>query len=456
MRPPRIRSLRARIVLAMLLATFLSLAAMFFVFDGLERSMVRGDARHEAETAQEVITGLLNSHASDSQLRQAAQAFGDERISISMPGRTPLMIAPTDSPHQSSTVTTVASFGGGVVRVSAPVEPTRTVALELTALAAAVLGIMIGTALAGGTMFSRGVTRPIHRMAAAADLVAGGDLSVRISKVPSAELDRLAVAFDSMTRRLEEADQLQRRFIGDLAHEIATPLNAVSGFAIALADGTVRGDERSEAIELISLETRRLLGLLNALRDLDSLDLAEPSEFESFDAAQLVNTGTRHLQRAAEAANVRLRVKTRPTEAYGDPRLVSMILENFVTNAIRYTPAGGLVDVTLKEEGDSVVLTVRDTGIGIPADEQQRIFDRLYRVDAARTRATGGFGIGLALVQRAALALQGRVEVESEPGKGSEFRLVFRRFAQDADPSARKRQLNQHLDSSASDLAVHT
>jgi signal transduction histidine kinase len=456
MRPPRIRSLRARIVLAMLLAAFLSLAAMFFVFDGLEQSMVRGDARHEAETAQEVITGLLNSHANDSQLRQAAQAFGDERISISMPGRPPLMIAPTDSSHQSSTVTTVASFGGGVVRVSAPVEPTRTVALELTALGAAVLGIMIGTALAGGTMFSRGVTRPIHRMAAAADRVAGGDLSVRIAKVPSAELDRLAVAFDSMTRRLEEADQLQRRFIGDLAHEIATPLNAVSGFAIALADGTVRGDERAEAIELISLETRRLLGLLNALRDLDSLDLAEPSEFESFDAAQLVNAGTRHLQRAAEAANVRLRVKTRPTEGYGDPRLVSMILENFVTNAIRYTPAGGLVDVTLKEDGDSVILTVRDTGIGIPADEQQRIFDRLYRVDAARTRATGGFGIGLALVQRAALALQGRVEVESEPGKGSEFRLVFRRFAENADPSAKKRQPDQDVDSAATDLAVHT
>jgi signal transduction histidine kinase len=133
-----------------------------------------------------------------------------------------------------------------------------------------------------------------------------------------------------------------------------------------------------------------------------------------------------------------------------------MILENFVTNAIRYTPAGGLVDVTLKEDGDSVILTVRDTGIGIPADEQQRIFDRLYRVDAARTRATGGFGIGLALVQRAALALKGGVEVESEPGKGSEFRLVFRRFAENADPSAKKRQPDQDVDSAATDLAVHT
>lgn len=416
----------------MVLAAFLSLAAMFFVFDGLERSMARGDAFHEAHTAEEVITNLLNNHTSDSQLRQAAQAFGDERISIDMPGRPPLKIGPLGPPPPSRDVSTTASVGGGIVQVSAPVEPTRTLALELTGLAAAVLGIMIGTALAGGTMFSRGVTRPIRRMAAAADRVAGGDLSVRIAKVPSAELDHLAVAFDSMTRRLEEVDQLQRRFISDLAHEIATPLNAVSGFAIALADGTVRDDERSEATELIGLETQRLLGLLNALRRLDHLDLAEPTEFEYFDVARLVTDGTRQLQRAAHTANVKLQVRTRPTEAYGDPRLVSMILENFVTNAIRYTPAGGLVDVRLKEESDSVILTVRDTGIGIPLEEQQRIFDRLYRVDAARTRATGGFGIGLALVQRAALALKGRVELESELGKGSEFRLVLRRFADEA------------------------
>jgi two-component system phosphate regulon sensor histidine kinase PhoR len=105
-----------------------------------------------------------------------------------------------------------------------------------------------------------------------------------------------------------------------------------------------------------------------------------------------------------------------------------LILDNLVMNAIRYTAAGGRVDVTVRPEGDSVVLAVRDTGIGIAEEEQQRIFDRLYRVDVARTRATGGFGIGLSLVQRAALALKGHVELESRLGKGSEFRLVFPRF----------------------------
>ena len=206
-------------------------------------------------------------------------------------------------------MSTTTSFDRGTIQVSAPVEPTRTVALELTGLAAAVLGIMIGTALAGGKMFSRGVTRPIQRMAAAADRVAAGDLSVRIANVPSAELDHLAVAFDSMTRRLEEADQLQRRFIGDLAHEIATPLNAVSGFAIALADGTVSGGERSEAAELIAMETARLHGLLNALLHLERLDLVEPTDFEYFDIARLVTDGTLPLQKAAQSANVQLDVK---------------------------------------------------------------------------------------------------------------------------------------------------
>src|SRR5665213_3364063 len=116
MRPPRIRSLRARITLAMVLAALLSLAAMFFVFDGLEGSTARGDALHEAHTAEEVISNLLVNHASDSQLRQAAQVFGDERISVDIPSRPPLKIGPLASPS-SRYESTVASVGAGIVQV---------------------------------------------------------------------------------------------------------------------------------------------------------------------------------------------------------------------------------------------------------------------------------------------------------------------------------------------------
>ncbi|MDQ1493883.1 MAG: hypothetical protein QOG69_366 [Actinomycetota bacterium] len=414
----------------MALVAILGLIAMFFAFDRLERSKVRRNALSEAQTAAEVITGLLSNHATEGELRQAAQAFSDERIAIDRSGYPSLHIAPSEPVGHGGVARAVASFDGGHVQVVAPLEPTRTVALELTGLGAAVLGIMIGSALAGGRMFSRGVTQPIQRMAVAADQVASGDLTVRIGKVPSAELDHLAGAFDGMTRRLEEADQLQRRFIGDLAHEIATPLNAVGGFAIALADGTVRPEEQAEAVELIGLETQRLFGLLDALRQLERLDLAEPSPFQRFDVGRVVRAGSPHLHTAARAAAVNLHLGVRATEGYGDPRLVSLILDNLVMNAIRYTAAGGRVDVTVRPEGDSVVLAVRDTGIGIAEEEQQRIFDRLYRVDVARTRATGGFGIGLSLVQRAALALKGHVELESRLGKGSEFRLVFPRFVE--------------------------
>jgi signal transduction histidine kinase len=426
--PPRVRSLRIRLVLAMVLTAFASLVVMFLVFDHLEGSSSRRDALSEARTAADVMSYLAGNSADPNTLRRAAGEFGDEVIAIDMPGRPPLDIAPSTGASGGQRVEATRDANGGTVRVSSPVEPTRTIALELTGLAAAVLGIVIGTVLAGGAVFARGVTRPIRRMAAAADRVAGGDLSVRINSVPSAELDRLAVAFDGMTRRLEYADQIQREFISDLAHELATPLNAVTGLALALADGTVSAPKRAETAHLIRLESKRLAELLDALRHLHSLDLAEPTEFAYFDVAGLVTDCTRHLQPAADAAGVNLHVHTGADEAYGDPRLVSMAVENLVGNAIHYTPPGGLVDVRVsQDEPDSVVISVRDNGIGIRAEDQERIFDRLYRVDADRARSGGGFGIGLALVKRAASALNGRVELRSTFGEGSEFRFILPR-----------------------------
>ncbi len=433
----RTRSLRTRVVVAMGATAVVMVGAIFLGASALERSQARRAANRESATVTRVISQLLTGGATNAQIRMAALTFGDERILVDVPGHR-LTLGPLRPPDQVADrlVTTVRPVPGGTVLASAPMEATANLALEVAALGAVVLSLMLGIGLVGGRVLTRGVSGPIETMVDAADRVAAGDFSARIGAVSSTEMTHLAHAFDDMASRLEQSDVLQRQFLGDLAHEIATPINALAGFAMALADGTVSSDgDRAEASEVIDAETARLLGLLAALRGLERLDLAEATDLARFDPAELVRSVVGRMQRVAREGEVRLRVRTRAGSAYGDARLVEMMVDNLVSNAVRYTPAGGSVDVALREDGDLLQVVVHDTGIGIGAADKARIFDRLYRVDEARTRSTGGFGIGLALVQRGALALGGRVEVDSEPGKGSEFRVWFRRDLRDADTS---------------------
>ncbi|MGH2907721.1 MAG: sensor histidine kinase, partial [Solirubrobacteraceae bacterium] len=240
------------------------------------------------------------------------------------------------------------------------------------------------------------------------------------------ELSQLGAAFDDMTARLERADADQRQFLADVTHEIATPVNSVSGFALALADGVAASPEqRAEASTVITAELRRLSELLAALRELTSLDLADgihPAPIATEDFARELE---HRFRPAATNAGVKLEVDVRPATINTDARLLEMIASNLLSNAIRYTPAGGHVQIRLRKHRDKLVLAVRDSGIGISPEHQQRIFERLYRVDQARDRAAGGLGLGLAIASRAARSLGGQIELDSTPSRGSEFRLVI-------------------------------
>ena len=127
---------------------------------------------------------------------------------------------------------------------------------------------------------------------------------------------------------------------------------------------------------------------------------------------------------AATEAQLQLTLSAKGESAFTDERLLEMIGSNLISNAIRYTPAGGRVDVRLHRQRDKLVLSVRDTGMGIAPEHQKRVFERLYRVDSTRDRATGGTGLGLAIAARAARSLGGYIDLESAPGEGSEFRAI--------------------------------
>ena len=240
---------------------------------------------------------------------------------------------------------------------------------------------------------------------------------------------RLSRSFDGMAAQLQQADAEQKRFLADLAHEIATPLSAVSGFAVALVDHSARSRaERDEAAAIVLHESDRLQQLLDDVRHLHRLELAESVRQEQVDLGAACAETAQRFRLAAGDAKVTLVVCAEQVSVHADPRLIDAVVNNFVSNAIRYTPPGGRVRIVAqRRRPGAAVIAVRDTGMGIGPEHLERIFDRLYRVDEARDRATGGFGLGLAIAHRAAQSLNARIEVTSTPGEGSEFRLLLPR-----------------------------
>jgi signal transduction histidine kinase len=293
-------------------------------------------------------------------------------------------------------------------------------------LAGIVAVLLIGEAWLAATVLVRTVRKPVTRAIETADRLATGDFSARMGISGPEEFAHLSRAFDGMAAQLQQADTEQKRFLADLAHEIATPLSAVSGFAFALVDHSARTTaERAEAAAIVVHESDRLQQLLDDVRHLHRLELAESVRQEQVDIDELCTETAQRFRLAAENAEVTLLVCAEQVSVVADPRLIDAVVNNFVSNAIRYTPAGGKIRIVAQCRRSTAVIAVRDTGIGIAPEHLERIFDRLYRVDEARDRATGGSGLGLAIARRAAQSLNARIEVDSKPGEGSEFRLLL-------------------------------
>ncbi len=273
---------------------------------------------------------------------------------------------------------------------------------------------------------ARRLRRDAALLANQAEAVAGGDLNARV-EVQDDELARVATSLNAMTQRLSDADRRQRLFLADVAHELRTPVTAIDGFAQAMVDGVVTTDEaRLEAAKIIHEESQRLTRLVADLQALTVTDLDADPIREPSDLVELARDAATRLEAAAAERGVLLRGPEdtqQPITVATNPAQVETILGNLITNALRATPAGGTVRVAAHVGDGEIVLSVTDTGVGIPAAHLPHIFDRMYRVDVARDRHSGGTGLGLAIVAGLAESLGGRMEVSSTPGEGSRFAL---------------------------------
>jgi signal transduction histidine kinase len=293
-------------------------------------------------------------------------------------------------------------------------------------LSGVAIASMVGLAFATvvGMLVVRRTLRPLRRMSSeAATIQATGDLSRRVAhEGPRDEVGRLAMTFDRMLARLEEAFASQRRFLSDASHELRTPLTVVRGQLELLEEG-LRSPESRRSLALATEELERMRRIVEDLLLLARLDEGMPLLREPVEVELILREA---LLRGMQLAPVDSRVEVEPgLYAMADPERLLQVLTNLVTNAVRHAGSDATVMLRARRDGDRVVIEVSDTGPGIPPQELPHIFDRLYRGSAARAEAPAGAGLGLSIVQSLTRAMGGDIEVASTVGEGTTFRVLL-------------------------------
>ncbi|MFC1987302.1 sensor histidine kinase [Chloroflexota bacterium] len=286
--------------------------------------------------------------------------------------------------------------------------------------------IAAAVALVIGLVLTRQITRPVRALISGARHLTKGELGYRVKVKSRDEIGELAESFNIMASSLEKGEQSRRQLTADIAHELRTPLTVIEGTVDGIIDGVFQSD--AEHLRSIKEETALLTHLISDLRD---ISLAESGQLKLnlvlTDMVELVRRMISHYEINALGKNVRIKLEEVPQipELKVDPVRMEQVISNLLTNAIRHTPSGGSINVTVKNGEGGLEISVSDTGEGIATEDLPHVFERFYRSGSSRARKEGGTGLGLAIVKQMVEAHGGKVWVESKMGTGSIFSILL-------------------------------
>jgi len=301
-------------------------------------------------------------------------------------------------------------------------------------LEAVTVGLAIAVALS--FILSKTLLQPITGMTKAAEAIAEGDFSKKLSVESGDEIGILADTFNNMAAQLQttleeikKSEALRREFVANVSHELRTPLTSIRSYAETLTDHRdIPKEMEADFLHVILNESERMTKIVQDLLELSRFDAGSAKlSIERFSLADAVSDVCDAIALEAQKHGHRLRTELEGDLPliYGDKARIEQVLINILSNAVKYTPDGGFIDITGGRTGDMVWIKIKDTGIGIPAEDVTRIFDRFYRVDKARSRESGGTGLGLSIAREIVLRHGGDILIESAVGAGTTVTVVL-------------------------------
>jgi heavy metal sensor kinase len=354
----------------------------------------------------------------------------EEMVEQALFGRSSFLTAPTTegqdvrlyaAPFNLDSRTRVAIIVGRLTREIQDMLSIFRVVIIYSGLAVVILAGVGGMFLATRTL------KPFDHISAIAREIGGGDLSRRINIQSEDEMGRLAGTLNWMIGRLEEAFQKQRQFAADASHELRTPLAIIQAESSLALDKKRSQTEYRRSLELVSQEVAYMSEIIGKLLLLAREDAgSETAGFQEVNVRDLLSELSSDVETLAQEKG--LAFSLGPMDSLtvkGDRLKLRQLFLNILDNAIRYTPSGGTVSGILVRKNGNVCVSISDTGIGIPTEDLPLIFERFYRVDKARSRSEGGMGLGLAIADSIARLHGGKIEVESQVGKGSTFHIIL-------------------------------
>jgi two-component system phosphate regulon sensor histidine kinase PhoR len=349
---------------------------------------------------------LLSNHNDRPEIQEAFDKGSGEAIRKS------------DTMNKTTFYYAVLLDNGTVLRVATNAQSLWSVFISATPIIALIILLIIAICIFISHMLTKQLLLPIETMAE--------NLGDSDYESPYKELEPLAEMLRSQHTDILAAAKARQDFTANVSHELKTPLTAISGYAELLDGGMVGEEQQKHFYQEIRKNADRLLALINDIIRLSDLDRkGHELSFGVIDLYEVVKECMDELTVNAKQRNVNISLDGESCNVHGSKDMLKELVENLAQNAIRYNNAGGKVWVSVTKRDGRSVLTVKDNGIGIPASEQERIFERFYRVDKSRSKATGGTGLGLAIVKHIVEIHDAKIELDSAPGVGTTISVLF-------------------------------